>query len=227
MNEIKNSGNKALKRSFRRTITVLIIAVAVMFAIFTAMLTFFIRSYEDSGTVSQGDLGGTLRIIRLCAMLLCPVIGGLSGFGHYRSYKQKDKLMRGTEPIECTLKDILITSYYYKGKLRYYFAPVLENAGNGELYCTLRYYNMSFYSTVYNYTGSSVSFNIKRGDGSNVELGDTVHVYIKETLDLGVSVNGDEYTADGKRHKFDHKNKSLGIEIISRMTFFSGIVDVD
>lgn len=228
MNEIKNSVSPGLKKSFRTTIIILIVMLLIMTAFFAVVLTMLIGSFNGENVgVNRSSLSGTLRIIRACVLAAGPVITVLSGISLYRSYKLKEALMRETEPMECVVKDLLITSCYDRRKRRYFITPILEDVKTGELYCSPRRYDMSFYSTTYSFIGNSLTINIRRSDGSVVELGDTARVYIKEIVTPIVSVNGDQYTIDNKCHRFSNKNPNCGIEMISRLNFFRGIVDVE
>lgn len=229
MNEFKNSGCSGLKKKFKMSIVLLIVMLLIMTVFFVVILSVLIGSFSV-GDVGLGydDVARKLRFIRACALLGGPVIAVLTGVSFYRSYKRREALMCETEPIECTVKDFLITSTYYKNKRRYFITPVLENVKTGELYCSPKHYDMSFYSTAYSQVNRSLrSINILRGDGSKVEIGDAAWVYIKEIVTPGVTVSGDEYTIDNRSHKFNNVNKDIGIEMIYRLTFFSGIVDVE
>lgn len=221
MNETKNT---ALKKAFKMTAIILTVVLLIMTVFFTAILTVLAGSF---GSVNS-DVAGTLRFIRVFVLIGGPVITALADLSLYRSYKSKTRLMSEVKPSEYIVEDFLISSYYNDHKRRYRITPILRDISSNELYCTFGVYDMSFYASSWSQNGSSMlNINILRSDGTAVELGDTVRVYVKGFVDVKVETDGSRYAFNGKWREFNNVNQAYGIQALHALHFFSGIVDVE
>lgn len=220
MNKTKNT---ALKKAFKMTVIILTVVLLLITVFFAVILTVLAGSFNSVNS----DVAGTLRFIRVFALIGGPAITVLADFSLYRSYKSKTRLMSEVKPAECVVEDFLISSYYNNHKRHYRITPILRDISSSELYCTFGVYDMSFYASSWSQNGSSLKINILRSDGSAVELGDTVRVYVKRFVDVKVETDDSRYAFDGRWHEFSNVNQAYGMQMLHVLRFFSGIVDVE
>lgn len=229
MNEIKNSENSALKKAFKTTVIILTVILLIMTAFFAVVLTVLGVSFAGI----NGEIAGTLRFIRTFVLIGGPVITVLADIALYRSYKSKTRLMLEVKPLDCVVEDFLISSYYRKHKRHYKITPVMREVSTGELYCTFGVYDMSFYASSWSQNGNSpLSIRILRSDGSAVELGEPIRVYVKRNVEVNVETDdaddgSSRYAFDGRWHEFNNVNDACGMQIVHALHFFEGIVDVE
>lgn len=215
-----------LKKSYITVGVIILAASLLMMGFFAVILTVLVKSFADSDP--QSGISEKLRILRVAVPVLIAFIALISGLSLFRAYKIRLKLMRETAFVECTVKDFLITSRRKQHGRKYIISPILEDTKTGELYCAFEYDNMSFYTATYTRNANSLrSAVLRRSDGSSAALGDTVRVYIKKFVDRNAEINGDMYTINGKRHRFLHADDSIGIEVLNRLRFFKGIMDIE
>lgn len=224
MNEIKNSDNSALKKAFKTTVIVLTVMLLIMTAFFAVILTVLSGGF---GSVNS-EIAGMLRFIRTFVLIGGLIITVIADIALYRSYKSKTRLMFEVKPLDCAVEDFLISSYYQKHRRHYKITPVLRDISTGELYCTFGVYDMSFYASSWSQNGNSpLNISILRSDGSAVELGDPIRIYVKRTVDVKVETDDSRYAFNGRWHEFNNVNNAYGMQIVHALRFFEGIVDVE
>ena len=213
-----------MKKAFKTTVIIMTVILLIMTAVFAAVLTVLSAGF---GSVNDG-IAGTLRFIRAFVLIGGPVIAALADIALYRSYKSKTRLMSEVKPLDCVVEDFLISSYYRKNKRHYKITPIMREISTGELYCTFGVYDMSFYASSWSQNGNSpLSIRILRSDGSAVELGDPIRVYVKRNVEANVETDGSRYAFDGRWNEFNNVNNAYGIQIVHTLHFFEGIVDVE
>ena len=222
MNETNRNNQNVMKKTFKTVVIVLTILELLAMGFFT--LIFSVLS-KDFG----GRAGIDLTLVRNCFLIGIPVIAIVVDIALYCSYKTKTAIMSDVKAIECVVEDIIITSYLRDHERKYKLIPVVKNTRTGELFCTFGKYNMSFYSSAQGRNANSLlAACIVRDDGSAVEIGDTVRVYIKESVNVNVIINPDNtYSLNGQKHNFNHENQKYDIELLNKLNFFKGIIDVE
>lgn len=222
MNETDREDRKIIKKLY--TPLVIILTVFELFAMVFFAIIFSILS-NDFGSKLDIDFA----LLRNCFLIGIPVIAVIVDIALYNAYKKRFALMKNIKAVDCVIEDMIFTSYLSNHKRRYKIYPVVKNTRTGELYCTFEKYNMSFYSSVQARNANSLlAANIVRSDGSAVNLGDPVRVYIKEFVGVNVSVNPDNtYSLNGHKHKFNHANQRYDINFLNKLKYFSGIIDVE
>lgn len=131
------------------------------------------------------------------------------------------------EPVPCSLEDILFIDYQDNGRKKYVPFPIVRSLKDHKLYLTYGKYSLMNFNTMLN--NVEKSFGIYKADGSPVQLGQRVDMYMLKEVRIPITINQDEniITLKGRKVYFQHVNNQLDIEIFNTITFFKGTLDFD
>ena len=106
----------------------------------------------------------------------------------------------------------------------------MRGLDDDNLYFTFGDYSASYYNTRYvNLKTTSLGISAYRKDRTPVELGDIVHIYICNMIDVLVDVDYVKNTVklDGKKYGYKNANENYDASIFQRVRFFVGAVDIE
>ena len=152
----------------------------------------------------------------------------------YKMHISRVNFLLNVEPIECIIEDFILVSYgYTEGpngirRKEYRLYPVVKV--NNELFFTYGNYCISHYNQRYTRINKTYTdIGIFRKDKSKVKIGDKAYLYIKKKLDVNVEVDTEKnkYKINKQKEYFQNFNKNYDIEIVKKLNFFEGIIDIE
>lgn len=135
-----------------------------------------------------------------------------------------------TKPIKCVVEDIVAECYRHDGKKRYKAKFLVRGLDDDKLYFTFGDYSASYYNTRYvNLKTTSLGISAYKKDRTPVELGDIVHIYICDMLNVSVDVDYGKNTVklDGKKYVYKNANENYDARVFENVRFFAGVVDIE
>lgn len=152
----------------------------------------------------------------------------------YKMHISRVNFLLNVEPIECIIEDFIRVSYGYidtigaRKKKDYRLYPVVKV--KNELFFTYGDYCISHYNQIYTRMNKTVTdIAIFRKDKSKVEIGDKAYLYIKKKIDVNVEVDTEKnkYKINKQKEYFHNFNKNYDIEIVKKLNFFEGLIDIE
>ena len=138
------------------------------------------------------------------------------------------KSLLSVTPVKCVVEDYIITSHTSDGDRRYNVSLLVKNTENQELLFSYGKYSLSYYNYSYSKAGQSLQgINIFRKDGSTVEIGDEVYVYISEFVDVSVDYEDKDLKLNNKKFAYIHTNENYNSSIFENVRFYKGAVEVE
>lgn len=135
------------------------------------------------------------------------------------------------EPIHGIIEDFILYPYNKtNNRINYKISPIIRNLKDNQLYFTYKNYDLSYYTTIETKINNSIiNKTILRKDGSNVKIGDTVSIYIKEKININIETDKENniIRLNNFKMKFLHENKNYDISIFNKLNYFNGIVEVE
>lgn len=136
------------------------------------------------------------------------------------------KPLLSVTPINCVVEDYIITSHNSDGDRKYNVSLLLKNTKNQELLFSYGKYSLSYYNYSYSKVGQSLQgISIFRKDGSTVEIGDEVYVYISEFVDVSVDYEDKDLKLNNKKFTYIHTNENYNSGIFGNVCFYKGAVE--
>ena len=76
---------------------------------------------------------------------------------------------------------------------------------------------------------TSLGTSAYKKDRTPVELGDIVHIYICDMLNVSVDVDYGKNTVklDGKKYVYKNANENYDARVFENVRFFAGVVDIE
>ena len=138
------------------------------------------------------------------------------------------KPLLSVTPVKCVVEDYIITSHTSDGDRKYKVSLLLKNIENQELLFSYGKYSLSYYNCSYSKAGRSLQgISIFRKDGSTVEIGDEVYVYISEFVNVSVDYEDKGLKLNNKKFAYIHTNENYNSSIFGNVRFYKGAVEVE
>lgn len=130
-------------------------------------------------------------------------------------------------PVKCRLEDILLIDYKDDKQTRYAPFPIVRSLENNKLYLSYDKYSLVNFISVFNYSDKrNIQGMIYKADGTPVQLGNMVDMYIHRIINIPVLVNHPKNIVKLKHKKiyFRHINNRVNIDVFKEIIFFKGAV---
>lgn len=134
------------------------------------------------------------------------------------------------QPQKCIVEDIMLFGYMSDGERRYKAFLLLKDEKSDKLYFTFDEYSLSFYTFSYKKMNRMlVDVNVRRKDGSSVEIGDVVYMYKKRDVQVDVYTDprNNELRVKKRKIYFQNISKKYDSSIFHNVYFYEGAVEVE
>lgn len=192
------------------------------FIVFETLIFFITRISIGNALSSVDGLSGIVPYILIFTILWSILI---DAFFIKRIIDLKPLLT--VEPIKCSVEDFIVTGHASGDGKHYNVSLLLKNIETQEFLFTYGKHSLSYYNYTHSASGAYLtSVNIFRGDGTFLEIGDIVNVYIEKYVDVNVDLDDDMLKLDGKTLSYSHKNEMYDKSVFDKVKFYRGAVDV-
>jgi hypothetical protein len=141
----------------------------------------------------------------------------------------RTKALAQIEPLNCRVEDILLHSFVRDNKRQYRPYLLVCDLQTGKRYFSYGKHCLSFYTfTVSKANHTLVDVIIARDDGSQVNIGDDVKLYIRRELTVKVSSDAaGELRLNGTKYPLQNAAGDCTPKIFDRVIFAEAAVDVE
>lgn len=203
-----------------KKIALAIMSIIQLFSL--PLLNVLINEFTENQTIKI--------VVPILLIVLCIIID----LYFYKLHISRAKYFLSVKPIECKIEDFILISYGYSEDARgfrrkdYRLYPVVNV--NNELFFTYGDYSISYYNAKHTRLNNIyTNYEIFRKDHSNVEIGDTAYLYTKKKIDIKVEIDveNNKFKLNKQKETFNNVNKKYDINVLKKLNFFEGIIDIE
>lgn len=134
------------------------------------------------------------------------------------------------QPIEAILEEFVALLYSDDGQVGYSVYPILRDKNTGDLLFTYNKYCLGVYDSRYVKMNNILwGFVAYRKDGSKINIGDTVSVYIRRFVPVNTQLhkNKDIVKLNKSKYGYAFINNKYDANVFNSLKYFEGVIDVD
>lgn len=134
------------------------------------------------------------------------------------------------KPVRCRIEDIIYVGHKEDGHTKFNPYPIVRSLEDNRLFFAYGNYSLSpFRTSTFGVYKRMVECTIYKKDGTPVNVGDIVDMYILQSLDIPVRINVEKDIVKLKNRKFRfyHKNDEFQITMFTKVNIFRGVIDLE
>lgn len=130
--------------------------------------------------------------------------------------------------MRCILEDIFFVKYTDEGQAKYKPYLMVRGVENQQLYMTYGKGDLIGFNSTYSYAGNALlSHQIKKENGTVLQIGDYVDLYILRPVKMNVLIEEKNVTLNGKKKPFIHISDATTTDVFQKMNYVQGAIDID